>query len=103
MFVPSLFGDGSAFPTELIAYSVQSAEAKATGQLRSIFTLSRSGISNYAPPMMPLRERDSIAMQGFFEREDLEEIAADIEHNLGQLYPEPVWDDDHWEFLQDFL
>ncbi len=58
---------------------------------------------DHAAPLSPLRERDVAALNELFQREDMNDIEADVTHRLLQLFPEPCWEDDPFEFLQDFL
>ena len=58
---------------------------------------------NYADPLSPLKERDETALMELFQADFMETIEADISHCLLQLLPEPCWEDDPLEFLQDFL
>ncbi|HEY9648799.1 MAG TPA: hypothetical protein V6C88_20635, partial [Chroococcidiopsis sp.] len=57
----------------------------------------------YAPPIMPLRDRDLSALAEFFAAADMERIEADVLKGLRDRYPEPCWDEDLFEFLADFL
>ncbi|MEP0869037.1 hypothetical protein NDA01_04405 [Trichocoleus desertorum AS-A10] len=60
-------------------------------------------LDSYAAPLAPMRERDLTALGGLFEREDIHDVETDIIRNLLTRWPEPCWDDDPFEFLQDFL
>ncbi|MCG6134142.1 MAG: hypothetical protein MET45_05695 [Nostoc sp. LLA-1] len=57
----------------------------------------------YAPPFTSLRERDWKAMTELFDREDSDDIEADIRSNLLWLTPEPCWEDDPFDFLREYL
>lgn len=57
----------------------------------------------YAPPLMPLKERDWRVLAELFEREDVDEIEADISNKLLFLIPEPCWEDDPFDFLREYL
>jgi hypothetical protein len=50
-----------------------------------------------------MRERDLTALGSLFEREDIHDVETDIIRSLLTRWPEPCWDDDPFEFLQDFL
>ena len=52
--------------------------------------------------LMPLREQDSNALISMFEREDSEDIEADISRKLLCLWPEPCWEDE-FDFLREYL
>jgi hypothetical protein len=52
---------------------------------------------------MPLRDRDLVVLTDLFKQDQIEEIAADILYNLLQRCPEPCWEDDPMEFLEEFL
>jgi hypothetical protein len=58
---------------------------------------------SYAAPLAPLRTRDGQELSTFFERADMDSIEADILNLLSHLFPEPCWEDDLFEFLQDLL
>lgn len=57
----------------------------------------------YAAPLSPLRERDEVALDDLFRREDMVAIETDISSCLLKLMPEPCWDDDPFEFIREFL
>lgn len=57
----------------------------------------------HAQPLMPLKQRDWKALALLFDREDSDEIEADVDYNLGLIVPEPCWEDDPFEFLSEFL
>jgi hypothetical protein len=59
--------------------------------------------SNIFPSYTVLRERDWEALKSLFDRDDGEEIEADIKHKLSWLVPEPCWEDNPFEFLREFL
>ncbi|WP_442936539.1 hypothetical protein [Nostoc sp.] len=52
---------------------------------------------------MSLRERDWTALIELFDREDGDEIEADIDSSLFWLIPEPCWEDDPFDFLREYL
>lgn len=58
---------------------------------------------NFAAPLSPLRSRDIQALKALFDREDVEELAADVTARLLLLYPEPCWEDDMFSFLREYL
>jgi len=57
----------------------------------------------YAPTLNSLRQRDWKALIELFDREDGDEIEADINSNLHLRTPEPCWEDDPFDFLREFL
>ncbi|MEM9265301.1 MAG: hypothetical protein AAGA46_07230 [Cyanobacteria bacterium P01_F01_bin.13] len=57
----------------------------------------------FAEPLAPLRQRDEKALEEVFDDAQVEEIVTDICTRLRQLYPEPCWEDDPFEFLQGYL
>ncbi|MBD2211089.1 hypothetical protein H6G27_14510 [Nostoc linckia FACHB-104] len=57
----------------------------------------------YAPAIASLEERDWKAMTELFDREDSEEIEADILKSLLFMIPEPCWGDDPFDFLREYL
>jgi hypothetical protein len=50
-----------------------------------------------------LQERDWSALIELFERDDSEDIVADIINSLQWLVPEPCWEDSSLDFLKEFL
>lgn len=59
--------------------------------------------TSYAAPLMPLRERDNQVLSELFKQDGIDEIEADILNNLIQRFPEPCWEDDPLEFLEEYL
>ncbi|MBV6623750.1 MAG: hypothetical protein KI793_12570 [Rivularia sp. (in: Bacteria)] len=57
----------------------------------------------HAPPVEEFNERDWKILVELFDRKDSEEIEEDIKKKLSWLAPEPVWEDDSLDFLQEFL
>lgn len=58
----------------------------------------------YAPPLIPLRERDWKALVELFDRGDYDEIEAEINSKLLLMVPEPPWGkEDPFEFLREYL
>jgi hypothetical protein len=57
----------------------------------------------YAPPLMPLKERDWKVLVDLFDRGDSEEIENDINSKLLLMIPEPCWEDDPFDFLSEYL
>lgn len=55
------------------------------------------------PSSNSLKERDWEALEELFERDDSDEIEADIKTNLLLLSPEPFWEDNRFEFLGDYI
>jgi hypothetical protein len=56
-----------------------------------------------ANPLAPLRDRDRQALGEFFAHDAMATIEADIAQRLSQLFPEPVWETEPYEFLREFL
>jgi hypothetical protein len=63
----------------------------------------RVSIEAYAPPLMPLKERDWKILVQLFDREDSEEIAENINSKLLMMVPEPCWEDNPFDFLYEYL
>lgn len=58
----------------------------------------------HAEPLAPLRQRDELALDEVFgDSYQMDEIVNDICGRLGQLYPEPCWEDDPFDFLKGYL
>ncbi|MDJ0616905.1 MAG: hypothetical protein QNJ63_09195 [Calothrix sp. MO_192.B10] len=60
-------------------------------------------IEAYAPPLMPLKDRDWKVLVQLFDRADSEEIADNINSKLLMMMPEPCWEDDPFDFLLEYL
>lgn len=58
---------------------------------------------HHASPLAPLRPRDGQALDDFFERDRIHEIALDIHRYLARAYPEPCWEDEPYEFLRGYI
>jgi len=50
-----------------------------------------------------MNQRDWKAMAELFDREDGDEIEADINSKLRRVIPEPCWEDDTFAFLREYL
>jgi hypothetical protein len=57
----------------------------------------------HSPPSNSLRQRDWKALLELFDRDDVDEIEADVHGSLLLLPPEPCWEDDPFDFLREFL
>ena len=57
----------------------------------------------HAEPLNAMRRRDEQALEDIFDDLQVEEILIDVCIRLRQLYPEPCWDDEPFDFLQDYL
>ncbi|AFY31215.1 hypothetical protein [Calothrix sp. PCC 7507] len=60
-------------------------------------------IEVHAAPSTALRTRDWKALLELFDREDVDEIDADVHGSLRLLPPEPCWEDDPFDFLREYL
>ena len=60
-------------------------------------------LARHAEPLSPLRQRDEHALGVIFNDTQIEEIFSDVCFRLRQLYPEPCWDDDSFDFLKRYL
>ncbi len=60
-------------------------------------------VGNFATPLSPLRARDLAALSALFLTDKMSTIEADIAQLLIRLQPEPCWEDDPFNSLQDFL
>ncbi|MBD1873621.1 hypothetical protein H6F75_09010 [Nodosilinea sp. FACHB-131] len=56
-----------------------------------------------ANPLAPLRDRDRQALTEIFDHEHMGAVEVDILTRLSYLVPEPPWDIEPYEFLQEFL
>jgi len=57
----------------------------------------------HAPPIEEFNERDWKILVELFDRKDSDEIEEDINTKLSWLAPEPIWENESLEFLQDYL
>ena len=53
--------------------------------------------------LSPLRDRDLKVLVDWFTHESIGDIETDVHHYLQQLIPEPCWEDDPFDFLQEYL
>ncbi|AFZ03742.1 hypothetical protein [Calothrix sp. PCC 6303] len=58
---------------------------------------------NHAAPLAPLKDRDWLALIILFDRQDGDEIEAEVMSKLSLMVPEPSWDEDPFDFLGEFL
>jgi hypothetical protein len=56
---------------------------------------------DHAAPLTAIPVRDLRSMEDYFDRGDMPDLEADVNHLLAQLFPEPAWDDDAWAFVQE--
>ncbi len=70
---------------------------------KPVDSLSTQEGYGHAAPLAPLRERDWTEITLLFDRQDSDEIEADIIEKLSMLHPEPCWDEDPYEFLSEYL
>ena len=57
----------------------------------------------HAEPLAPLRQRDEQALEDVFDDSEVEDILTDVCIRLKQLYPEPCWEDELFDFLQEYV
>lgn len=74
-----------------------------SGVVEEFVSRTLDSLKHYAPPLMPLKDRDLEALVSTFEQEDIQEIETDIAVNLQTRLPEPCWEDNPIEYLRDFL
>lgn len=65
--------------------------------------LSLALLAEPAAPLSPMRDRDLVAMQSWFDDENMPEVEKDVNYRLLLLFPEPYWEEDDWAFLHNFL
>lgn len=65
--------------------------------------LSPFRFSDSTDSSTPFRQRDQQVMIELFHQEGIEAIEEDIVCNLLWRCPEPCWEDDPFEFLQEYL
>jgi hypothetical protein len=56
---------------------------------------------DHAAPLSAIPVRDLRELEDYFDRGDMPEVEADVNHLLAHLLPEPAWDEDVWAFLQE--
>ena len=83
-------------PTQAKETGWRSPEADGSWELSGL-------LNSYAAPLAPMRDRDLKALGSLFEREDIHDVETDIIRNLLTRWPEPCWDDDPFDFLQEYL
>lgn len=57
----------------------------------------------HAPPVEEFNERDWKILVELFDRKDSDEIEEDINIKLSWLAPEPIWEHESLDFLQEYL
>lgn len=62
----------------------------------------RPAYLDHAAPLSPLRDRDLVALDEFFDRSDMPSLEQDVNRHLLRLFPEPCWGDD-LSFLKEHL
>lgn len=77
------------------------------GDIASIFDASLLSIEDTGnlegTIISPLRDRDLKVLIDWFTPEGIGDIEVDICHYLQQLMPEPCWEDDPFDFLEEYL
>jgi hypothetical protein len=58
-----------------------------------------SVIWDHAAPLSAIPVRDLLELDDYFDRGDMPEVEADVNHRLGSLLPEPAWEEEVWSFL----
>ncbi|MBF2005784.1 MAG: hypothetical protein IGS49_10050 [Chlorogloeopsis fritschii C42_A2020_084] len=53
--------------------------------------------------LIPFKERDWKALTEMFDKQDVDQIETDINTILGLIVPEPSWEEDPFDFLQEYL
>ena len=112
--ISSSNNDSIAFLSDLRRFSDQAEMVKTAAreaakisvreaQSHSLLENSQSYAFSYAAPLMPLRERDINAMEALFDRNDSDDIEAEINNALLWLLPEPCWEDSPFDFLHEYL
>lgn len=102
MLISSSNDNSTSFRAELIKLSSPIEVLKHSRRSPSVSTASRNIEIYHAAPIMPLQDRDFTEMAKLFERQDADEIEADINRALLWLSPEPCWDEE-FDFLGEFL
>jgi hypothetical protein len=64
---------------------------------------SQTAAWDHASPLEAIHDRDLNEMGGWFDRDDMTDVEADIHKLLVMLFPEPAWDDEAWAFLREHL
>jgi hypothetical protein len=54
---------------------------------------SAAWAGGYAPPLLPLRDRDLQALTELFQQDEITAIEADVLDNLQRRLPEPCWEE----------
>jgi hypothetical protein len=106
-----VYEEQDTFFRELLEFSSQAATKKAKKRRPATSnrgaewsSLSRRHAhNNHAAPLMPLKDRDLEVLADFFEDERIHEIEADVIRNLLIRWPEPCWEEEPLQFLQDYL
>ncbi|MEO0348512.1 MAG: hypothetical protein AAF282_00510 [Cyanobacteria bacterium P01_A01_bin.15] len=66
-------------------------------------SLLKKPVTFYAEPLAPLRAGDALALEEIFNDTQIDERLTDICIRLEQLYPEPCWEDEPYDFLKGYV
>jgi hypothetical protein len=93
------------FPRDLIEFSIKAETIKAAkGVFQDSISASSYDLRHYyAAPIISINYRDLAALAELFRRDDMEEIASNIQNMLLTFSPVPCWEDDPLDFLAEYL
>ena len=91
----------ASFPIDLVRFSIRAEERKqAIKRNNHAANAIASDILQHAAPLISINHQDVTTLDELFWREDITEIAADIEQMLQSFLPAPCWDDDPFDVTE---
>ncbi len=88
--------DEDSFPIDLIRFSIRAEKRKK----KTYHTPQASYIYQHAAPLISINHRDVATLDELFLRDDITEIADDINVVLEKFLPAPCWEDDPFEVVK---
>ncbi|OKH14218.1 hypothetical protein NIES208_13975 [[Limnothrix rosea] IAM M-220] len=85
-----------SFPIDLIRFSIRAEKRKKN----KYHTPQASYSPQHAAPLISINHRDVTTLDELFLRDDIAEIANDINIVLQKFLPAPCWEDDPFEVVK---
>ena len=87
----------ASFPIDLVRFSIRAEKRKQSSKRDSAANFIASDILQHAAPLISINRQDVTTLDELFWRDDIAEIADDIEQMLESFLPAPCWDDDPFD------
>lgn len=92
----------ASFPIDLVRFSIRAEQRKELSKQDQVAQFIASDLLQHAAPLISINHQDVTILDELFWREDITEIAADIEQMLASFLPAPCWDDDPFDLDDSF-